>query len=181
MMGGSSKPAAERAARIGDGFIPSQPEVWDFYRDEVSRLGKPDPGPCPIGDTVIALATDTERGLGGDGPLLPPRDQRLRRLAGPGRHRKPVPHGQPARRAACQRRYRVLTPEEYVEEQKASSFPFGIFHPLCGGMPPELAWSSLRLFEPRCSRRSAERGAPSDGRSTHASSVLGSTWMRSWA
>ena len=22
-----------------------------------------------------------------------------------------------------------------------------VFHPLCGGMDPELAWSSLRLFE----------------------------------
>jgi hypothetical protein len=42
-------------------------------------------------------------------------------------------------------RYAVLTPEEYVEELKAQAFPF--LHPLCGGMPPELAWSSLRLFE----------------------------------
>jgi hypothetical protein len=22
-----------------------------------------------------------------------------------------------------------------------------MLHPMCGGMPPELAWSSLRLFE----------------------------------
>jgi hypothetical protein len=22
-----------------------------------------------------------------------------------------------------------------------------MLHPLCGGMPPDLAWSSLRLFE----------------------------------
>ena len=43
--------------------------------------------------------------------------------------------------------YRVLTPAQFVVEQKASQFPFTIFHPLCGGMPIELAWSSLRLFE----------------------------------
>jgi len=41
----------------------------------------------------------------------------------------------------------VLTPEQFVVEQRASEFPFAMFHPLCGGMPIELAWSSLRLFE----------------------------------
>jgi hypothetical protein len=43
--------------------------------------------------------------------------------------------------------YRVLTPDQFVEEHRASAFPFANFHPLCGGMPIELAWSSLRLFE----------------------------------
>ena len=42
---------------------------------------------------------------------------------------------------------RVLTPAEFVEEMRAAPFPFALFHPLCGGMPPELAWSSLHLFE----------------------------------
>ena len=43
--------------------------------------------------------------------------------------------------------YRVMAPAEMVEEQKGSPFPFAMFHPLCGGMPIDLAWSSLRLFE----------------------------------
>jgi alkanesulfonate monooxygenase SsuD/methylene tetrahydromethanopterin reductase-like flavin-dependent oxidoreductase (luciferase family) len=30
LLGGSSEPAARRAARIADGFIPSVPEVWEF-------------------------------------------------------------------------------------------------------------------------------------------------------
>ena len=44
-------------------------------------------------------------------------------------------------------RYRVMTPEEFVVDLKAAPFPFAFLHPLCGGMPPDLAWSSLRLFE----------------------------------
>ena len=44
-------------------------------------------------------------------------------------------------------RYRVVTPEEYVEELRSAPVPFAFFHPMCGGIPPELAWSSLRLFE----------------------------------
>jgi alkanesulfonate monooxygenase SsuD/methylene tetrahydromethanopterin reductase-like flavin-dependent oxidoreductase (luciferase family) len=47
LMGGSSEPAARRAARLGDGFVPAVPELWDHYRDEVQQLGRPDPGPYP--------------------------------------------------------------------------------------------------------------------------------------
>ncbi len=57
ILGGSSEPAARRAARIADGFIPSVPEVWDFYRDEVQKLGRPDPGPSPVTENrTVALA-----------------------------------------------------------------------------------------------------------------------------
>ena len=47
----------------------------------------------------------------------------------------------------AQGQYRILTPDQYIGELKAAPFPFAFFHPLCGGMPPDLAWSSLRLFE----------------------------------
>ena len=43
--------------------------------------------------------------------------------------------------------YRVVTPADFVTEMKAAPFAFAQLHPLCGGMPPDLAWSSLRLFE----------------------------------
>jgi hypothetical protein len=43
--------------------------------------------------------------------------------------------------------YAVLTPDEYIAELKAAPFPFAFLHPLCGGMPPDLAWSSLHLLE----------------------------------
>ena len=43
--------------------------------------------------------------------------------------------------------YQVLTPDECVA-LAAELGPFGSFthHPLCGGVPPEPAWASLRLF-----------------------------------
>ena len=43
--------------------------------------------------------------------------------------------------------YAVVTPDQYVDELRAAPFPFAMFHPMCGGIPPDLAWSSLRLFE----------------------------------
>ncbi len=147
-LGGSSQVAAERAARIADGFIPSVPEVWPFYRDEVQRLGRPDPGPCPVGgNQTVALAEDADRGWEQMAPYF------LHETNAYGRWQAQDDVASPyhtvsdtdALRATGQ--YRVVTPEEFVAEQKASPFPFAFFHPMCGGMPVELAWSSLRLFE----------------------------------
>jgi alkanesulfonate monooxygenase SsuD/methylene tetrahydromethanopterin reductase-like flavin-dependent oxidoreductase (luciferase family) len=147
-LGGSSKPAAERAARIADGFIPSTPEVWTFYRDEVQRLGRPDPGPCPIGDNqVVALATDPDEGWEKMAPFF------LHETNAYGAWQAQDDIASPYRTVAdvdelrSTGQYRVITPEQLVDELKASPFPFAFFHPMCGGMPIDLAWSSLRLFE----------------------------------
>ncbi len=44
--------------------------------------------------------------------------------------------------------YRVLTPDDLVAEIRAKGeYGFTIFHPMVGGLPPAVAWESLRLFE----------------------------------
>ncbi|HXA34271.1 MAG TPA: LLM class flavin-dependent oxidoreductase [Acidimicrobiales bacterium] len=150
-LGGSTEPAARRAARIGDGFMPSTPAVWEFYRDEVIALGRPDPGPHPGGSTeFVHLALDPEEGweriaphamhevnaygawmaaagLGDSGGYVPVGDADTLRATG---------------------QYRVLTPDQMVAElSEQGPFAFVAFHPLMGGIPPELAWDSLHLFE----------------------------------
>ncbi|SFE87010.1 LLM class flavin-dependent oxidoreductase [Streptomyces mirabilis] len=147
-LGGSTEPAARRAARIADGFIPSVSEVWEYYRDEVLKLGRPDPGPSPIGrNQVVALAEDPDKGWEQMAPFF------LHETNAYGAWRAQDDLAAPFRsvtgtdelRESSQ--YRVLTPERFVAELKSSPRPFTQFHPLCGGMPMELAWSSLRLFE----------------------------------
>jgi alkanesulfonate monooxygenase SsuD/methylene tetrahydromethanopterin reductase-like flavin-dependent oxidoreductase (luciferase family) len=148
LMGGSSEPAARRAARIGDGFIPSTPDVWEFYRDEVLALGRPDPGPCVIPpNRTVALAEDAEKGWLEMAPFF------LHEMnaygewlaeAGMAAPYRPVADADELRGTG---QYDVLTPDGFVTELKAQPFPFAQLHPLCGGMPIELAWSSLRLFE----------------------------------
>lgn len=147
-LGGSSEPAARRAARIADGFMPSVPEVWDYYRDEVQRLGRPDPGPSPITDKrTVALAEDTEKGWEQMAPYF------LHETNAYGVWQAQDDLASPYRAVADVDElrtgggYAVLTPDEYIAELKAAPFPFAYFHPLCGGMPIDLAWSSLRLFE----------------------------------
>jgi alkanesulfonate monooxygenase SsuD/methylene tetrahydromethanopterin reductase-like flavin-dependent oxidoreductase (luciferase family) len=147
-MGGSSEAAARRAARLGDGFMPSEPQFWDFYVDECKKVGKPDPGPWLGGDTsVTAIAEDAEKAWAQLSPFF------LHEMNGYGQWQvadnvaagyKPVSDTD-ALRATGQ--YRVVTPEQYIDEMKAAPIPFAMFHPLCGGIPPELGWETLRLFE----------------------------------
>jgi alkanesulfonate monooxygenase SsuD/methylene tetrahydromethanopterin reductase-like flavin-dependent oxidoreductase (luciferase family) len=148
LLGGSSEGAARRAARIADGFLPSVPEIWDFYRDEVQRLGRPDPGPSPIGQNrTIALADDVEKGWEQMGPYF------LHEANAYGTWQAQEDVASPYRSASdigelrATGQYAVMTPDQYIDELRAAPFPFAFFHPLCGGMPLDLAWSSLKLFE----------------------------------
>lgn len=150
LLGGSSEPAARRAARIADGFIPSVPEIFDYYRDEVQKLGRPDPGPTVIGDTdVVALAEDPDAGWEQMAPFFLHETnayglwQAEEKVATPYRMMSDVDELRKTNQ------YRVLTPGEHIEELRAAPMPLAMFHPLCGGMPIDLAWSSLRLFEER--------------------------------
>lgn len=149
ILGGSSEAAARRAARIADGFVPTDPVFWPFYRDECTKLGKPDPGPYFGGGTsVVALAEDPEKTW----PLLAP--YFLHEVNAYGAWREPdnlqAPYhsvsGVDELRATGQ--YRVLTPGDYLEELRAAgSRAFAVLHPMVGGIPPDLAWEWLDLFE----------------------------------
>ncbi len=150
ILGGSSEAAARRAARIADGFIPSVPEVWHFYRDEVQRLDRPDPGPCPVpSNQVVALAEDPDAGWAAMAPYF------LHEMNAYGTWQAQEEVATPYRKTEGTEelreggQYRVMTPEQFVAEQRAAPFPYAMLHPLCGGMPVELAWSSLELFERR--------------------------------
>jgi alkanesulfonate monooxygenase SsuD/methylene tetrahydromethanopterin reductase-like flavin-dependent oxidoreductase (luciferase family) len=147
-LGGSSEQAARRAAHIADGFIPSVPEVWQFYRDEVQALGRPDPGPCPIGvNRTVALAADVERGWEQMGPYFLHEMNAYGAWQAASNIASPYTQVGDLDELRAGGAYAVLTPDEYVQELRALPFPFAMLHPLCGGMPPELAWTSLRLLE----------------------------------
>ncbi len=148
-LGGSSEPAARRAARIADGFFPTDPKVWEFYRDELRRLGRPDPGRCPLpsGPALVALAEDPEEGWRRMAPSF------LHQVNAYGEWQARASVAIPYRTLAdtdalrATRQFRVLTPAQFITEQKAAPVPYATFHPLVGGMPIDVAWSSLRLFE----------------------------------
>lgn len=148
-LGGSTAAAARRAARIGDGFSPSMPDVWDHYREARIGAGNPDPGPyfgVSLGD--FFLADDVEQGWADVGQYFLHETNAYGKWmtdAGlPGKY-EPAADVHEMRSRGM---YRVITPDEMVAELTASSpFSFALFHPMVGGIPPTLAWRSLELFE----------------------------------
>jgi alkanesulfonate monooxygenase SsuD/methylene tetrahydromethanopterin reductase-like flavin-dependent oxidoreductase (luciferase family) len=148
-LGGSSEGAARRAARIADGFMPTDATAWPYYQDECAVLGKPDPGPNPEpSGNVVMLAEDPDATWRAVAPFF------LHEMnaygtwqaeAGLATTYRPVT-GLDELRATGQ--YRVLTPEAFVVEFRAAGpSTFTVLHPMVGGIPPALAWESLRLFE----------------------------------
>jgi alkanesulfonate monooxygenase SsuD/methylene tetrahydromethanopterin reductase-like flavin-dependent oxidoreductase (luciferase family) len=150
-LGGSTEAAARRAARIADSFQPTDAQLWPIYQDELAKLGKPDPGPYWGGDTsFFHLAHDKEKAWAQIAPYglheMNAYGQWMDEagLTTVGGYR-PVADADALRETG---QYRVITPDEMVAQLKAAGpAAFALFHPLMGGIPPELGWESLHLFE----------------------------------
>lgn len=155
-LGGTSEAAARRAARIADGYIASDLDSWQHYRDECAVLGKPDPGPgrSELGGEITMLAEDPEAAWEELGPYF------LHETNAYGAWHEESGVASPYRCAAdvaevrTRGQYRIVTPDEYRSEiDAAGDAAFAIMHPMVGGVPPEAAWRHLRLFEETILRR----------------------------
>jgi alkanesulfonate monooxygenase SsuD/methylene tetrahydromethanopterin reductase-like flavin-dependent oxidoreductase (luciferase family) len=152
VLGGSSAGAARRAARIADGFEATMPEFDEVYREECERLGLPPPPPRRPGlpAMFVHLAEDPEAAWARIAPhALHETNSYGDWLAEAG---TPAPYGRVADADAlwASGLYLILTPQELLDRALALG-PTGVlhFHPLMGGLDPDLAWSSLALFEKR--------------------------------
>ena len=148
-LGGSTEGAARRAARIADGFVPSLPEYWQWYRDECIALGHSDPGPhfgSGIGN--FYLAHDVEQGWRDVGEYFLHETNAYGKWmaeAGLEGMYEQLADVEAVRAAGM---YRVLTPDLLLAEiELAGPFAFVLMHPMVGGIPPDLAWRGLRIFE----------------------------------
>lgn len=148
LMGGSSRPAARRAARDADFFIPSGPEIFEFYREELQKLGKPDPGPMPDApSTVSFVAEDPDAYWEKIAPHVMHETNVYAAWAEQAKVFSPFKHFDHSDDLRASGAYNVYTPQQLIEVARdmIAAQPI-MFHPLCGGIHPDLAWQSLRLF-----------------------------------
>jgi alkanesulfonate monooxygenase SsuD/methylene tetrahydromethanopterin reductase-like flavin-dependent oxidoreductase (luciferase family) len=153
LLGGSSEGAARRAARVADGFLPGAPDpaLADAYRQERARLG--------LGEGYVGRADGPGAVFVADDPdavwaRLAPHALHETNSYGewesalPGRHvYEPAGDVDELRRRG---RYLVLTPDECVRLYRDLPEDGGLlFHPLVGGLDPEVGWASLELFADR--------------------------------
>lgn len=151
-IGGAVKASALRAARIGDGFNPpvTNPEFLDCYRTECKRLGRPvgriiDSG----GPLSIHVSRDPERDWPRVGQYMLDELNAYSKWSSESGIVSPfnaVKDSVEALKASGL--YLVLTPDQCVDffnVQMAKNQDTHIT-PLCGGLPPDIAWKSLELL-----------------------------------
>ena len=148
LMGGSSRAAARRAAAHADFFIPTSPRIFEMYREELQKLGKPDPGPMPEApSTVTFVADDPDQYWDAIAPHVQHETNTYARWAQKAGTDSPYHHFDNTDELRDSGAYRVYRPQELIDAagKMVSSQPI-MFHPLCGGINPDLAWKSLRLW-----------------------------------
>ncbi|MFI6640965.1 LLM class flavin-dependent oxidoreductase [Streptomyces sp. NPDC050504] len=145
LVGGSSKAAARRAARFGLPFFPSAhlPELEAYYRQQCAAFGTEGWTMMPPArTTLLHLSDDPDRtwALYGEHFLHEARTYaswQSTDIKSAVRSKATT-----VEELRAEGVYRVLTPEECASLDTESL----VLHPLCGGMPVDEGWRSLRLF-----------------------------------
>jgi len=147
--GGHSLAAARRAGRLGLDFFAEggTQELVDAYRSAAAEAGI-EPGfayvPTTHSGTSVFVADDVDRAWAELGPHML-HDARMY-------DEWMVPDANAASRSSARTiealreergAYRILTPDEAAAQVGQGSVLS--MQPLCGGIPPELAWPSVRL------------------------------------
>lgn len=143
LLGGASRGAARRAARVADLFFPATEAHWEFYREAVLEAGGADWGPMPpIAPRFVHVDDDVEAGWAAVEPHVAHERESYARWAADADLRTGFePTGASLREDP---NYRVVTSEQF-RELIADLGDLGTIavHPMMGGIPPELAWTNL--------------------------------------
>jgi alkanesulfonate monooxygenase SsuD/methylene tetrahydromethanopterin reductase-like flavin-dependent oxidoreductase (luciferase family) len=149
-IGGGVPAAARRAARLRLSLFPMNTDaaVRDAYYDEAKKVGFTKGFVIePVGPTFVYVTPDPEKAWTEIGPYLLYESQTYASYQTPGQHSTPGINAQNLDDLKQSPQYVVGTPDAVLETLRAVPPMGGItFHPLAGGMPPDLAWPSLRLF-----------------------------------
>lgn len=149
--GGGTPAAARRAARFGLDFIgeADRPDLPEVYAAEAERVGR-DPGACLVpskaSPSSVFVAEDVDAAWDAMGPSLLHDAQAYGAWLGDDHDAVTKSRATTVDELRAEGgSYRILTPEEAVALVHTTGY-LGL-QPLCGGLDPELAWSSLHLVE----------------------------------
>ncbi|BCM69751.1 MULTISPECIES: LLM class flavin-dependent oxidoreductase [Streptomyces] len=148
LVGGSSRAAARRAARLGLPFFPSAhlPELEAYYKEKLTEYGTEGWTMMPAAETpLLHLAEDPDRAWAEYGGHFLHEARTYASWQSDGIRSAVRSAATSVAELRAEGVYRVLTPEQCVAQGLDSL----VLHPLVGGMPVEEGWRSLRLFAER--------------------------------
>jgi alkanesulfonate monooxygenase SsuD/methylene tetrahydromethanopterin reductase-like flavin-dependent oxidoreductase (luciferase family) len=154
LMGGSFPKILRRAAHTrADGIRPAVYKDAIHYREELKKLGKPDPGPYPeYGPTYLHVTRNPEKAWDQVGPHLLHWMQSYASYAAErnikGQLIAAYDGGNTIEKLKANPIIQIVTPEQCLE-YAANYGPKDIlrFAPIAGGIDPKVAWENLTLFE----------------------------------
>jgi alkanesulfonate monooxygenase SsuD/methylene tetrahydromethanopterin reductase-like flavin-dependent oxidoreductase (luciferase family) len=149
MMGGMSRVAASRAARLGLPFFPPihDPELEAWYYAELERHGKKGfVYSLDVANTMLFVDEDPEAAWAELAPyfLRELQEYGSWKVEGVPRPKEETVHTVEDLRE--QKRFEILRPEEARARLEQAPNATVVLHPLAGGVPIERAWRSLELF-----------------------------------
>ena len=150
LLGGTSKPAARRAARFGLPimFAAPVPEIEAHYYEKCAEYGTTGFAMAPPESVShVFFAEDVEQGWAEMGEYM--LHEAVTYSSGQTSDIKSSAHSHATTVAELREEglYRVLSPAEAVDEAKAAGdFAMFSMHPLVGGMPIDIGWKQVALL-----------------------------------
>ncbi|MFF0427575.1 LLM class flavin-dependent oxidoreductase [Streptomyces sp. NPDC004520] len=145
LVGGSSRAAARRAARLGLPFFPSAhlPELDAYYREKCAEYGTEGWTMMPAEETpLLHLSEDPDRTWAEHGEHFLHEARTYASWQSKDIRSAVRSAATTVAELRAEGVYRVVTPQECL----ALGLESLVLHPLCGGMPVEEGWRSLRLY-----------------------------------
>jgi alkanesulfonate monooxygenase SsuD/methylene tetrahydromethanopterin reductase-like flavin-dependent oxidoreductase (luciferase family) len=149
LVGGMSKPAARRAARLGLPFAPPvrMPELEDYYQAKLEEYGQQGFVYAPPADfSILFIDEDPDRAWAEVGQHFVNEVQEYSSWQVQGLQRvleSGIDSVEALRREGT---YEIITPEECLQRHRENPELFALLHPLIGGMPLDRAWNCLELY-----------------------------------
>jgi alkanesulfonate monooxygenase SsuD/methylene tetrahydromethanopterin reductase-like flavin-dependent oxidoreductase (luciferase family) len=145
LVGGSSRAAARRAARLGLPFFPSAhlPELEAYYKERLAEYGTEGWVMMPAAETALLhLAEDPDRVWAEYGGHFLHEARTYAAWQSGGVRSAVKSAATTVDELRAEGVYRIVTPDECLAQGRDSL----VLHPLAGGMPVDEGWRSLRLF-----------------------------------
>ncbi len=149
-IGGGTEAAARRAARLGLPLVPQNADerLGSWYREEQQRLGLSGGWVgMPAGPTYVHVTDDPDRTWAEIGPYLLEEAATYASMQLAGLDSAPTIRATTIEELRASPKYCVGAVSDILRAAEDAG-PFGAltFNPLCGGIPPELAWPNLERF-----------------------------------
>lgn len=150
LIGGSTEIAARRAARLHLPFMAAvgDPALGDVYRAACAEAGFEQGWTIlPKGPGFVHVSDDPDRDWARIGPLALYDAQTYHSWQTPGQRSQVEVDATTIEDLRASGVYRIVTPDECVALAEELG-PGGslVFHPLMGGMSPDVGWAGLELF-----------------------------------